>query len=104
MGVRWQREVKAQGTARQPGLNSHLNASEVALTAITADGRLLTHASASPGRRAYYQFSCTPSSSQSQPYTPPISTPLRPGRKLPSSRDNDRVCRDLRRFQTRFQI
>lgn len=33
-----------QATPRQPGLNSHLNASEVALTAITADGRLLTHA------------------------------------------------------------
>lgn len=33
-----------QATPRQPGLNSHLNASEVALTAITADGRLLTRA------------------------------------------------------------
>lgn len=33
-----------QATPRQPGLNSHLNASEVALTAIMADGRLLTHA------------------------------------------------------------
>lgn len=33
-----------QATPRQPRLNSHLNASEVALTAITADGRLLTHA------------------------------------------------------------
>lgn len=45
----WQRqgvagERRFQATPRQPGLNSHLNASEVALTAITADGRLLTHA------------------------------------------------------------
>lgn len=38
----WRRRFQA--TPRQPGLNSHLNASEVALTAITADGRLLTRA------------------------------------------------------------
>lgn len=38
------RRRRFQATPRQPGLNSHLNASEVALTAITADGRLLTHA------------------------------------------------------------
>lgn len=38
------RRRRFQATPRQPGLNSHLNASEVALTAITADGRLLTRA------------------------------------------------------------
>ncbi|KOX80424.1 hypothetical protein WN51_12907 [Melipona quadrifasciata] len=38
------RRREFQATSRQPGLNSHLNASEVALAAITADGRLLTRA------------------------------------------------------------
>lgn len=80
---RWFEEFEA--TARQPRLNSHLNASEVALTAITADGRLLTHAPASYGRRAATSPSAPHEFLASPLLLPP---PLKPPGQLPPSRDN----------------
>ena len=70
------RKTRYQATARQPGLNSHLNASEVALTAITLDGRLLTRAPASlpassPGR-TYTSTTTTSPTRERGRDTPPL--------------------------------
>lgn len=60
-----------QATSRQPGLNSHLNASEVALAAITADGRLLTRALPATELRSLRQ----PSMRRISPSLPLLSPP-----------------------------
>ena len=63
------RRREFQATSRQPGLNSHLNASEVALAAITADGRLLTRAL--PAATESWSLQASPLGSLDVEYLPP---------------------------------